>query len=206
MQSPFPQRRTAAARWPAFGASLVLAAGALFAAPPAVPPGRSPLLAATVTDVDPASLRPPLRLTAKPSFDARTTDHVFIVAVYDRAALGPQPFDQRIRLLLPSGHLYQERVRPVDAGAGTTPTMVQRADLAVHPVRSAKLSGVRLAAGAAGRGARDAAITKEVLPVSGSWVTRHGLYGTWTAEVSLVRDGKVLATTTTTFELKGGGR
>ncbi|MDQ7087834.1 MAG: hypothetical protein Q9Q13_08255 [Acidobacteriota bacterium] len=46
---------------------------------------------------------------------------------------------------------------------------------------------------------RMSTFTSVMLPVSGTWITRHNLYGDWTVEVRLVRDGKEIGRTRRVF-------
>ncbi len=154
----------------------------------------------TGTVGDPAHLGP---------FDAKTTMTVYVVAVYDRSRIGSAPFDQHVRLFLPDGNLYEDRVTPVDPQALPGAT-VRRADLGPDPVPlrvPARMLRMARSFGASRIPAavmRDATYTSEPLAVSGTWITRHNLYGEWRAEVTMERDGQVVSKTTTTFRLDNG--
>ena len=109
------------------------------------------------------------------------------------------------RFILPDGHLYEERVTPVDPQAEKGQE-VSRPDLAPHPVEVRATS----AAGAVARTAatpahvqvpQDPSYVRTVLPVTGTWITKHGLYGTWTVQAIIRQDGKDIEMSETTFDV-----
>jgi hypothetical protein len=177
-------------------------------------PAPPPLTRVIVTDVNPATLlhardgaaAGPLKLN---SFDAKSTLDVYVVALYDRTRVGDRPFDERLRLILPDGGTYLNRVIPVDPTA-LPQAVVTRADLGPHPVHvetPERLLGVgRMLpeSVAATQNLREATFVSSRLPVSGTWITQHNLYGKWTAIVTMERGGKAIASETTSFQLKKG--
>ncbi len=166
--------------------------------------------AVVVTDQNPNAVfkegRFVLRRLSTGPFDAHRTLNLYIVTVLDRRQLKPGSYDQITRLILPDGSLYEERVTPVDPAA-VPGQSVSRPDLGPRPAEVKPTPRMRrlarmLPPGTVRRGeARHAAFTSEVLPVSGTWITKHNLYGTWTVDVSLVRGGQTVATGSTQFEL-----
>ncbi len=164
-----------------------------------------------VTNLDPATVfdsNTPVAMneTNLGPFDVKQTLDVWIVSMYDRAATGAKPFDQRIRLILPDGGVYEDRVTPVDPSALPGRTTV-RPDLAGHPIPLAVPARMkRLARALPGAAApisymRDATFISEKLPVGGTLITKSNLYGEWRVEVTMERDGKVLGSSQTTFRL-----
>lgn len=171
---------------------------------------RAALLRIVVSPASPAAMlsgKAPVQLGST-TFGAQATPQLYLLGVYDRRLVGGQAFDQRLRLYLPDGSLYEERVIPVDPVA-TKAATVSRPDLAAHPVPvQAMPRMLRMARAVPGTPLtadtqREATYTTEILPVSGTWITQHGLYGTWTAEMIMERGGRELARTRTTFQLNG---
>ncbi|UCF68258.1 MAG: hypothetical protein JSV80_02850 [Acidobacteriota bacterium] len=169
------------------------------------------VVAVVVTDTDPASLfQPGSRYVAQPlstgPFNAHETLNLYIITVYDRRAVGREPFDQVTRFILPDGSLYERRVTPIDP-ASLPGDAVNRADLDPAPSRVQSTPRLRrlsrsLPSGTITRAqARHATYTSVVLPVSGTWITKHNLYGVWKAEISAVRGGETFSSGETTFEL-----
>ncbi|RMG45741.1 MAG: hypothetical protein D6718_06645 [Acidobacteria bacterium] len=207
-------------------AAAALGGAALAAAPsrPAradlrAPAGNEPseaIQAVVVTDQDPSSVfQPGRRFVLRPlstgPFDAHRTLNLFIITVFDRRQMPEGNYDQVTRLILPDGSLYEERTTPVNPGAVPGQT-ITRPDLGPRPAKVKSTPRMRrlarmLPAGTLSRAAaRNATYTSEILPVSGTWITKHNLYGTWKVEVALVRDGVTVSTGSTTFELGIGAR
>ncbi|MBP7146085.1 MAG: hypothetical protein KBD01_00960 [Acidobacteria bacterium] len=179
-------------------------------------PQTSPKIhAVVVTSVDPDEV---LQASAKQykkgpfplgPFRAHDTVNLYVVSVYDRRGVSG-PFDQVTKFVLPDGSNYETRTMPVDP-AGLPNATVRRAELAPHPVPVEKTPRMKRLARSlppgtlTGKEARDATYTRVVLPVSGTWITQHNLYGKWTVEVSMVQNGDTVATANTTFTI-GLGR
>ncbi len=180
------------------------------AAEPAREASRGALSGLFVTDVPPAAILAGESSPATPlwtgPFDPAAIDDLHVVAILDRRLVGDGPVDQVTRFVLPDGHLYELRVTPVDP-AGAHGSSVAREELGplpvpVQPVRPMRRTARALPADLSGRvDPRHASFTTIVLPVSGTFITKHALYGTWTVEVALVRGRETVATTSTTFEI-----
>ncbi len=189
----------------------VTAHAAIIAKPKPEPIAGNAVVGVFVTDVDPQSLlqsrTAPNRLNTGP-FDGPQTLQLYIIAVYDRTRVGDAGFDQVAKFVLPDGNIYETRIDPVDP-AGTQ-TAVLRDDLAPHPVetlpilRAKRLARALPAGSLTPRQMKNAAFVAVPLPVSGTWVTGHGLYGTWQVEISAVKAGKVLSSSATSFRIEGG--
>ncbi len=176
------------------------------------PAARQPALRqVVVTNLDPATLfnsNAPITMTEANlgPFDVKQTLDVWIVTMYDRTVTGTRPFDQRVRLILPDGGVYEDRVTPVDPSALPGRTTI-RPDLAGHPIPLAVPARMkRVARALPGSAApisymRDATYISEKLPVGGTLITKSNLYGEWKAEVTMERDGKVVGSSQTTFRL-----
>lgn len=205
------QRRAPRARVPQ--ATLQRALVETPALPTPVPEADAPapmIRGVLVTDLDPALVvhdgngyaGPPAHLGP---FNAHRTLNLYVVTAMDPGQLGEESFDQVTRFILPDGSTYETRVTPVDPSAEPGST-VERVELAPHPVTVARLvPGSAMAPvmppQAEMSGVESLALTSVMLPVSGTWITKHNLYGTWTVEVSLVRGGTTFATSSTTFTL-----
>ena len=167
----------------------------------AAAPETQALTTVLVTDIDPARVAAEGRLSLHPDwngpFRAHQTLAVWVVAVMDRRALGTDPLDVITRFVLPDGSVYQTVTTPVNPEA--TPGMTtERKDISPLPVEVVRPQPFSLLTSRRGtfgldldaRALRAATFTSVMLPVSGTWITRHNLYGDWTVEVRLVRDGK----------------
>ncbi len=169
----------------------------------------TPATSIFVTSTDPAGLLGDTGYTmdarAEGPFQAHDTLNVYIVAMFDRALVVDGACDQITRFILPDGSVYETRVTPIDLESEPG-EMIKRADLASHPVPIVKPSPVRtissiLPSYEKSADLRQQVFTSVILPVSGTWITKHNLYGTWVVEVSLVRDGEVLTTAQKTFDI-----
>ncbi|HNX20336.1 MAG TPA: hypothetical protein PKG80_08730 [Acidobacteriota bacterium] len=178
-------------------------------ATPATAYVRQPAAQIVVSPVDPAqvmSSRTLVKIPVVNQFNALKTLNVYILAMYDRLRLNSRPFDQRLRLYLPDGNLYEERVVPCDP-AGAAGRTIKRADLGPNPVeiavpqRLVRLSRALPAGTIDARLMRDGLFTSQRLMVAGTWITENNLYGLWTAQVDILQDGKVVSSTRTTFRL-----
>jgi hypothetical protein len=140
-------------------------------------------------------------------FAAYDTPQVWIVVQYDRRMVGAEPFDQRVTLYLPDGNIYQRITTPIDPfGLGGT---IDRSDISPISVglsplkRSPGMSQRPRQPGKGGKipAARYTAYTQVPLPVAGTWITQHNLFGNWTVVVDASRDGQPLgqAQESTTF-------
>ena len=110
-------------------------------------------------------LRQNMRLVAGEHFSADSLRHLVIVVHY--RDLRPGRHTQRLELYAPSGALYQVLSSEVTLGGGR----------------------------GQGRGASQAWERVEtVLPVSGTWITEHSLFGAWRVEVWVDQDPAPLAT------------
>jgi len=188
----------------------VTPAAAATPAPAPTPTEVGAITGLVVTDVDPSTILREDGRYAGPKpflgpFDAHDTLNVYVVAALDQARLGDEPFDQLTVFHLPDGSVYESRITPVDP-QGSPGQTVERAELAPNPVRVSLVAplaplAANLPSAAGLDAAGDQVFTNVILPVSGTWITKHNLYGTWTAEVSLVRNGEVFATAQTSFEL-----
>ncbi len=170
------------------------------------------ILAVHVTDADPRAAFGTDRtahtgvLKTGP-FDAHETASVHVLTVLDRRTVGTEPLDQVTTFVLPDGSRYQEVTTPLDP-RGSAGATVQRTDLGPSPVALEPLPRLRrLARMMPGvelppRLARQSVFTTVTIPVSGTWITKHNLYGEWVVEIALERDGRVLANTSATFEIE----
>lgn len=170
---------------------------------------RPALIWTAVTDTDPADYFSNKKAAPVPNlgpFNARTVEDLFVVAIYDRRLIGNQPFDQVTRFILPDGGLFQENVTPINPAAlpGTT---ISRPELSPVPIPVNAPARLRRVSRALPAGTlssiqmREATFTTEFQPVKGTMITKSNLYGEWKVEVMMVRDGKVLAKRTTTFQI-----
>ncbi len=169
-------------------------------------PGKTAIFKLVVTDADPAQLgqAPVIAQTAK-RYHAHDTLNLHIVAALRPEMLGEGAFEQVTTFVLPDGSVYESRITPMDLEAEEGAT-IKRADLAPHPVPVARLKplGVTDAPSVGrlkSRPVSGLSFSQVMLPVSGTWITQHNLYGTWTVEVKLIRGDDVLGTATTTFDL-----
>ena len=173
------------------------------------------ILAVVVTSVDPdEALQASAKEYRRGSFPqgpflAHETVNLYVVSVYDQRGF-TGPFDQVTKFVLPDGSTYESRTMPVDP-AGLPNATVNRADLAPHAVPVEKTPRMKRLARSlppgtlTGKQAKNATYTRVVLPVSGTWITQHNLYGKWTVEVSMVQNGDTVSTAHTTFTI-GLGR
>ena len=113
-------------------------------------------------------LRQNMRLVGGEHFSAHTLRHLVIVVHY--RDLRPGRHTQRLELYAPSGALYQVLSSEVTLAGGR----------------------------GQGRGASQKSEAWErveaVLPVSGTWITEHSLFGAWRVEVWVDQDPAPLAT------------
>ncbi|GEM_PF-5448221 len=166
-------------------------------------------LTSVVTDTNPRAILPLTKQKiTDPSiptgpFNAHRTVMLHILSVYDRRTFGRQPFTQITRFILPNGSLYGTRSvsvtpsptpaePPTPVGIAPVRTRGSRLGLPTQPVPRQAPVGVE-------RGRP--LYTEVLLPVSGTWITRHNLYGEWKVEIEAVRDGEVLASTTQSFTI-----
>ena len=195
----------------ALGVPCFTARAAIIAKPKPEPVAANAVVGVVVTDTDPQSLlqarRAPGSLEAGP-FDGPKTLQLYIIAVYDRTKLGDIGFDQVAKFVLPDGNVYETRIDPVDPSG--LRGSVLRGDLAPHPVETLPVMRAKRLARAlptgmlTSRQLKNAALVSIPLPVSGTWVTSHGLYGTWQVEISAMKDGKVLSSNATSFTIEAG--
>ncbi len=205
----------------------LLISGGLFAQPPGrenavhnlaraqvdaiTPPDAPAIFAVLVTDLDPMALAERDRIVIRASrwtgpFDAKATAQLQVFVVLDRRLIGEAPFDLITSFRLPDGSLYQKRVLPVDPN-GESEQRVRRSQLAPLPVRLAfvrplgVLSRVIPSEDMRTIDPSVAVFTPVSLPVSGTWITQHNLYGDWSVEVALRRGRKIFATRSTNFHL-----
>jgi hypothetical protein len=172
-------------------------------------PGAEPTILAGVmiTDTDPSLIQDP-KVAVKPfwngPFDGPDTLNLYVVTLFDATQLSEE-FDLVTRFVLPDGHTYERRVVPVDPRAKAA-REVSRPDIAPHPVavRQTAPAG-RMAEGmvtpAHVRVPEQPTFVTTVLPCSGTWITQHGLYGTWTVQAIIRRDGKDIEMSETTFDI-----
>jgi hypothetical protein len=163
------------------------------------------LLGVVVTDQNPADLlaanKLPSQLDPGP-FNGPATTQLYVIAIYDRTRLGNRPFDQRVRFTLPDGHVYETRIDPVDPRGVPAQEMV-REDLASHPVpvlsltRAKRLARLLMAGQLKKQQLRNVSIVTIPLPVSGTWITGHSLYGTWQIEIAAMQEGRAVSSTNT---------
>ena len=203
-------RRAVAALVLAAGLTAVQAATPVRSGQPVRSPKASALLGVVVTDrlpivndrnqatFDPLSVGP---------FTGHETTDLNILAIYDRRLLGTAPFDQVVTLTLPDGHRYSRKVIPVDPAAATA-VSAHRPDLSVAPVRVQSAPRMKRLARLLPEGRiteaqmREAVYTKDLLPVAGTWITSHNLYGEWIVTIELVRDNAVVASTSSAFRIE----
>lgn len=168
---------------------------------------ESKIAGVLVTDVDPKQIdddRVSLRPYWHGPFDGPDTLNLHVVTLLNDEQLDGE-FDLVTRFILPDGHVFGEKIVPVDP-ASKAAREVDRPDLAPHPVE------VRRPA-PAGRVAKSAAMPASVemprrpsyvdtmLPCSGTSITKHGLYGTWTVQAIIRKDGKDIEMSETTFDI-----
>lgn len=177
---------------------------------------RSAILAVVVMDQDPARL---LRMDRHEfarlrhagghvfgPFVGPETNDVWVVTVYDRRQLDG-PFDQVTRFILPDGNVYETRTTPVEPGA-LPGTRANRDDIAEVPVAVQGAPRLRRVARMLPPGTiragqrRNATYTAVRLPVSGTWITKHNLYGKWKVEVETWKDGKLVSRGGTSFVVR----
>ena len=158
-----------------------------------------PVSGVIVTDVDPATvLEDPSRIILNPRwngpFRAHETLNLYIVTILDRRGIGERPFDLVVRFILPDGSTYQKMIKPLDPAA-LPGDRARRPDLSPYPITLSRPTLVGPLAswlsedGPAVFNPRRMIFTSVTLPVSGTWITGHNLYGDWQVEVRAVRDG-----------------
>ncbi|GEM_PF-3962989 len=173
-------------------------------------PGDGMIISTLVTSIDPDAViemnRGELLRVSTGPFDAPETLQLFVVTVYDRRAVGTEDFDQVTRFILPDGSVYETRTTPVSPTA-LPGEVVDREDLAPYPVavqntpRARRLARMLPQETIPRMQRRHATYTKVTLPVSGTWITQHNLYGIWQVETLIVKDDEVVSSSQTTFEL-----
>jgi hypothetical protein len=160
-----------------------------------------------VTDTNPSLVQDP-KVAVKPywngPFDGPDTLNLYVVTLFDANELSDE-FDLVTRFVLPDGHTYEKRVVPVDPKAKAA-REVSRPDIAPHPVavRQTAPAGALTAAMAAPAHVRipeQPSFVTTVLPCSGTWITQHGLYGTWTVQAIIRQNGKDIEMSETTFDI-----
>lgn len=169
------------------------------------------VLGVYVTDIDPQQLLQTRRLPSAIGtgpFDGPATTQLYVIAIYDASLLGVEGFDQSATFTLPDGNVYEFRLDPVEArGHGG---LVQRAELGPDPVPVLPLwRAKRVARLLAGntlteRQLRNAVFAAIPLPVSGTWVTGHGLYGEWTVRIAAQTGGIDHSVQATSFRIAAG--
>jgi hypothetical protein len=140
-------------------------------------------------------------------FAAYDTPQVWIMVQYDRRLVGNDPFDQRVTLYLPDGSVYQRMITPIDPfglGGNVDRSDISPVTIGLSPLkRNSALNQRPQAPGKGGKpsATRYTAYAQVPLPVAGTWITQHNLFGTWTVVVDATRDGKPLgqAQSSTTF-------
>lgn len=168
--------------------------------------------AVVVTNVDPTSLvgrRPkpaPASLQVGP-FDGPDTLTLYVLTIYDRTRIGREPFDQVATFTLPDGAVFQTRIDPVDPLA-TAGSVMQRPDLGPESVELLDVTRLKRLARALPTGLlnkrqmREGSFTQIKLPVSGTWITGHGLYGAWKVEIVAMQDGVAVSRRTSSFTIE----
>jgi hypothetical protein len=199
-------------------AVLAAAAPALPFSLAAAPADEGPqLVEAVVTDVDPQSVLVAPRGRAlqlgwaaqhDDSFHAHETLNLWVVPIFDRRDLGTELFDLRARFVLPDGSTYEQRVLPVDPAGLAAPGQLLRPDIAPHaidplrPERMRRLARMTVSrALSSSQARRNASFVQIMLPVSGTWITQHNLYGRWAVELETVVAGEVTSTVRKEFDL-----
>lgn len=158
-----------------------------------------PVVGVVVTDIDPASvLEDPSRIALNPRwngpFPAHETLNLYIVTLMDRRGIGEQPFDLVVRFILPDGSTYQTMIKPLDPAA-LPGDHLRRPDLSPNeiavsrPVLAGPLASWLPRGDQMNFDPRRTSLATVTLPVSGTWITGHNLYGDWRVEVSARRDG-----------------
>ena len=127
-------------------------------------PGR--LEAGGQARIDFQGLRQNMRLVGGEHFSAHTLRHLVIVVHY--RDLRPGRHTQRLELYAPSGALYQVLASEVTLAGGRGRGASQRPDAWER--------------------------VEAVLPVSGTWITEHSLFGAWRVEVWVDQEPSPLAT------------
>lgn len=175
-------------------------------------PRPTALTAVYVMDIDPQATlggsRTAADLASNGPFPAYDTQQVWIVMQWDRRRVGSGSFDQRVTLTLPDGHIYQRFVMPVDPhGLGgsidrpeISPVSIGIAPMQRNPALAKKLTNPGQAKLSP---AKYVAYTQLPLPVAGTWITQHNLFGLWNVKVEAVRDGQVFAVEFATFRFDG---
>ncbi len=140
-------------------------------------------------------------------FSGPDTNDLWVVTVYDRRQLA-SGFDQVTRFVLPDGHVYETRTTPVEPSA-LPGSRVIRKDIAEVPVPVQGTPRLRRVARMLPKGTlrgrkrkKNATFTTVRLPVSGTWVTKHNLYGTWKVEVETWQNGKLVSSSGTSFVIR----
>ncbi len=174
---------------------------------------RSPrAVTSVVTDMNPRAILPLTeRKITDPSvptgpFNAHATVMLHILSVYDQRSVGHGSFEQITRFILPDGSLYGTRsvsvtpsLAPVKPTIPRAPNRIGPGSLRRAPSGPAARPAPRVGPIAIER--RGPVYTEVLLPVSGTWITRHNLYGEWKVEIQAVRDGEVLAETVESFTI-----
>ncbi len=175
-------------------------------AQPAVP--KNAVLGVVLLDEDPAPLFAAGHFVLPRwdgPFPAHDTTTLFVLVALDARVLGDEDFDLVARFRLPDGSLYQTLVRPVVQDAAKS--RVHRPDLSPVPVRSAMLRPWGALAKTVPHGALIPIVPSRTraavlsIPVSGSWITQHGLYGEWGLTVEARREREVLGSQQKSFVL-----
>ncbi len=166
-----------------------------------------------VMNVDPSTLVAGSRRGPDPGttgpFAAYDTTQVWVVVQYDRRLVGSEPFDQRVTFYLPDGNVYQRMITPVDPfglGGNIDRSDISPVTMGLSPLkRNPALSQRPQAPGKGGKmtAARYMAYTQVPLPVAGTWITQHNLFGAWTITVDATRDGKTLGQALSTITFNG---
>ena len=118
--------------------------------------------------IDFVGLRQSMRLVRGEHFSAESLRHL-VIAVHYRDLL-PGHHTQRLKLYAPSGALYQVLSSEVTLTGGRG----QRRGASQKPEEGERVEAV--------------------LPVSGTWITEHSLFGAWRVEVWVDREQSPIAT------------
>lgn len=175
-----------------------------------VPEQDSPVIGGIlVTDTDPALIIDPavsVRSFWNGPFDGQDTLNLYVVTLLDKNQLGTEEFDLLTRFVLPDGHVYEQRVMPVDPAAYVD-REIDRPDIAPHPVAlravrpAHQLTESLPAPAGMVRVPENPTFVQTILPCSGTWITKHGLYGTWKVEVIMRKNGEAIESAVTTFDI-----
>ena len=139
-------------------------------------------------------------------FPAQETPSLYVYALFARHLVEGGAFDLQAEFLLPDGSSYQKRILPVSAEGGDK-AMVMRRDLSPRMTRLSapqELGILKQVMPSEDVARLTPAWTDYVavpLPVSGTWITKHNLYGEWTVAITLKRGRTVLAEQNQTFEI-----